>query len=223
MENELEALARKLSPAVLNFAREYIRRVKEVQTGKITQSALYMECFANVKKETTAHVNASRLMRSGEPCRMYIDSVLQQHKTPDTASLDEIRGYLTKQVRGVEELLDEVLFEQIYQRINKETGEVTGFAQGRFILSLDDIPQHLIRYVEGAQYNESVGAFQVYVKGEEATKDRNKAAEMLVRMQGGFIDKQEVSGPGGGPILSAVSNVSPDELKELARGLLDKL
>lgn len=50
------------------------------------------------------------------------------------------------------------------------------------------------------------------------TKDRLKASELLAKSQGGFVERREVSGPGGGPIEGGVKvTIAPDVAREIAR------
>lgn len=80
------------------FADEYIR------TGNITQS--YLNAYQNVKKESTAASNGSRLLRN-DKVKAYIDERLEKLKKQSIAEQDEILQYLTSVMRG--ELKDEQL------------------------------------------------------------------------------------------------------------------
>lgn len=49
-------------------------------------------------------------------------------------------------------------------------------------------------------------------------KDRIKAGELLAKSLGGFVERKELSGPGGGPIAGTVNvTIAPDVARELAR------
>lgn len=88
----------KLTENQRRFADEYIR------TGNITQS--YMNAYHNVKKETTAASNGSRLLRNAK-VKAYVDKRLEKLKKESIAEQDEILQYLTSVMRG--ELKDEQL------------------------------------------------------------------------------------------------------------------
>lgn len=88
----------KLTEKQRRFADEYIR------TGNITQS--YLNAYQNVKKETTAASNGSRLLRNAK-VKAYIDKRLEELKKESIAEQDEILQYLTSVMRG--ELKDEQL------------------------------------------------------------------------------------------------------------------
>ncbi len=88
----------KLTEKQQRFADEYIR------TGNITQS--YLNAYQNVKKESTAASNGSRLLRNAK-VKSYIDERLEKLKKESIAEQDEILQYLTSVMRG--ELKDERL------------------------------------------------------------------------------------------------------------------
>lgn len=54
-------------------------------------------------------------------------------------------------------------------------------------------------------------------------RDAIAALKLLARHTGGFVDRHEVSGPGGGPIEHRVSEMSDDELAERERQLVNRL
>lgn len=88
----------KLTEKQQRFADEYIR------TGNITQS--YLNAYQNVKKESTAASNGSRLLRNAK-VKAYIDERLEKLKKQSIAEQDEILQYLTSVMRG--EIKDERL------------------------------------------------------------------------------------------------------------------
>lgn len=88
----------KLTEKQQRFADEYIR------TGNITQS--YLNAYQNVKKESTAASNGSRLLRNAK-VKAYIDERLEKLKKQSIAEQDEILQYLTSVMRG--EIKDEQL------------------------------------------------------------------------------------------------------------------
>lgn len=73
------------------FADEYIR------TGNISES--YRLAYQNVKKETTASVNGSRLLKNAK-VKSYIDKRLDELKKESIAEQDEVLQYLTSVMRG---------------------------------------------------------------------------------------------------------------------------
>lgn len=75
----------------IKFADEYIR------TGNSTQS--YLNSYTNVKKETTAATNGSRLLRNAN-VKAYIDDRLEELRKESIAEQDEILQFLTSVVRG---------------------------------------------------------------------------------------------------------------------------
>lgn len=75
----------------IKFADEYIR------TTNITQS--YLTAYHNVKKESVAASNGSRLLRN-EKVKKYIDERLDKLKKESIAEQDEILQFLTSVMRG---------------------------------------------------------------------------------------------------------------------------
>lgn len=87
----------KLTEKQKRFADEYIR------TGNITQS--YMIAYQNVKKESTAAANGSRLLKNAK-VKAYIDERLEELKKQSIAEQDEVLQFLTKVMRG--EITEEI-------------------------------------------------------------------------------------------------------------------
>lgn len=87
----------KLTEKQKRFADEYIR------TGNITQS--YMIAYQNVKKESTAAANGSRLLKNAK-VKAYIDKRLEELKKQSIAEQDEVLQFLTKVMRG--EITEEI-------------------------------------------------------------------------------------------------------------------
>lgn len=87
----------KLTEKQKRFADEYIR------TGNITQS--YLIAYQNVKKESTAAANGSRLLKNAK-VKAYIDKRLEELKKQSIAEQDEVLQFLTKVMRG--EITEEI-------------------------------------------------------------------------------------------------------------------
>lgn len=73
------------------FADEYII------SGNATES--YKKAYTNVKKDSTANTNASRMLRNAK-VKIYIDERLKKIESEKTASIKEVMEYLTSVMRG---------------------------------------------------------------------------------------------------------------------------
>jgi|SRR5690625_131758 len=89
---------RKLTKRQHKFADYYI------ELGNATEA--YLQAYSNVKKETTARANASRLLTNAN-VRKYIDERMEELKTERVADQQEILEYLSSMIRG--EQSEEVL------------------------------------------------------------------------------------------------------------------
>ena len=73
------------------FADEYII------SGNATES--YKKAYTNVKKDSKANTNASRMLRNAK-VKIYIDERLKKIESEKTASIKEVMEYLTSVMRG---------------------------------------------------------------------------------------------------------------------------
>lgn len=211
MKNELEALARKLSPNQLSFCKEYIKRASDVASGSLPLYRIYMNNYPKCKSQRTAESASSRFMNPGSNARMYIDLAITATGAPGNAddtimSVEESRRDLTAMARAD---MTEFVSWDIIEGPNGERIPAPKLAD------FENVPKAQRKLIKAVTFTKNGPKFELH--------DQQKAYDMLNRMNGAYIEKKEISGPGGGPILSAVANVSPEELKELARGLLDKL
>ncbi len=216
---ELETLRKALNPAQLLFADLYISDYANVQNGTVLVSDLYCEAFPDCKSTKSQRTNAWRLLRSVGPTSEYIEAVLATSGKNTTkgqiADLDELKEYMTKNMRGINELFEDILCSRMYP-VESKDGVI--YTSGLFVDDLDEIPQHLVKYITGAKLISGHG-WLVKTNSSQADKDRNKCAEMLTKMQGGFIDKVEMSGPGGGAIQVTLSG----DVKLDIRKILDDI
>lgn len=204
MNETIKSLREKLTPQQLHFVTEYQRCLKQLACGDMTLGDIYMLAYPVCTDRDTASRQGSRLLVKGCQTRNYIDAMMEQiafkEDKKTVASLEEIREYFTRSVRGYEQLVEELVQTRLYPVINKETGEIVGHSTGLFVDDPEKIPPELLKYFDGFRQVAGCDGFLCSIKMSQADKDRNKCAEMLVKMQGGFIDKVELSGPNGGPI-----------------------
>ncbi|WP_117168862.1 terminase small subunit [Paraliobacillus sediminis] len=91
-------MSKKLSLKQQKFADEYII------TGNASEA--YKMAYKNVKKDSTARANSSRLLTNAN-VSAYIEERLEELKTEKVADQQEVMEYLTSVLRG--EVQDEVL------------------------------------------------------------------------------------------------------------------
>lgn len=91
-------MSKKLTIKQQKFADEYII------TGNASES--YKRAYKNVKKDTTARANSSRLLTNAN-VSAYIEERLEEIKSEKVADQQEVMEYLTSVLRG--EVQDEVV------------------------------------------------------------------------------------------------------------------
>lgn len=155
-----------------------------------------VECYAQSHPGATSSraymaVMAQRMLRCYE-VDGYLAAMRQETVEGTIMSLDEMKEDLTVQIRGYE-----FLFEGFVAWEDTPAGRIA------FVDRLDLVPESLRKYVTGHQYHAESEGYQLFLKqysGKES--DKNKARELLAKMQGGLIDKKEVN------INAAVAGVS---------------
>jgi len=227
MQKEIDELREQLSGRMLSFAEFYLENFDSYCRGELTLAQLYMNAIRDDIEKHSAETTAWRHLDPKSRCGRYIALRLKQlsekSEKNKIATVAEIREYLTKAVRGYDQLVSDLVKTKTYPVIDKETGEVKGQATGLFVDNIDDIPPNLLQYFKSFREVPGAEGFLVDLKMNQADKDRNKCAEMLLKTEGAFIDRTEVTGRNGAPIGIAVAEVSSDELQKICRGLLDEI
>ncbi len=178
-EQEIEYWAAKLRADELEFANLYLNRTVNGYTiGQCYQlthpnsTSTYASLQANGRR--TAHSYSV----SG-----YIQAMRQESVGDTIMGLDELKEDLTIQIRGYDHLFEGYV-----------VWEETPIGRVAFVDKLEDVPERLKKYVNGHLYHAESEGYELYLRqypGKES--DKNKARELLAKMQGGLIERKEVS------------------------------
>jgi hypothetical protein len=158
--------------------------------------------LTHTKTRSVAHAGAqaTRMLRS-YPVAKYIEAMQHETISDTIMCLDELKEDLTVQIRGYDWLFEGYV-----------SWELTDEGRIAFCSALERVPQRLWRYVIGHTYHEECEGYELHLReypGRES--DKNKARELLAKMQGGLIDRKEHT-------VKAVSahkdieDMTPDEL-----------
>lgn len=166
----------------LAFANLYLGKPA---TG-YTNWQCYMMTHSVVTSRRTAERNAARMLRTFAVAK-YLDAMRAQVISDTIMDLDELKEDLTIQIKGYEFLFAGVV-----------TWEDTPDGRLAFVDHLGDVPESLRKYVDGHTYHPESEGYELHLRaypGRES--DRNKARELLAKMQGGLIEKRDVTVRGG--------------------------
>jgi len=114
-------------------------------------------------------------------------------------ALDELKEDLTIQIRGYDFLFESVV-----------TWEDTPEGRIAFVDELGQVPLPLRKYVTGYTYHAGSEGYELHLRvypGRES--DRNKARELLAKMQGGLIEKRDLTVRGG--IIEEITELTSTE------------
>lgn len=172
------AAFQKLSVKHQKFILEYLKA--------LNAGAAYGQIYHTKPKVSAS--NGDRLLRKAD-IRAAIAAVQGLLNQPDIANLQELRERWTLQSRSA------------------ITDVVTWSKDGLvFIDDSDTIPREIAQNIRKVKVTTRVSAKGDWTETEVNVEmyDRNKGEELLGRSRGDFIDKQEVAGPNGGPIIFRV-------------------
>lgn len=175
----------------------------------MTQRQAYYAAEGSAKSDTAADTSASEIMNNPK-VKAFMDSMKVQAVSDAIMSREEAMKILTQLGRG--NLTDIVKFKTVHVGQNAETG--------------DDVHQTAWTIDEELQANDPdklmiISELEVGKNGPKIKQHSKVAAiAQLAKMVGWeSASKHEISGPGGGPILTKdVSELSDDALMALIAG-----
>lgn len=166
----------------LAFANLYLNKA----TTGYTNSQCYMFTHPTVKSRQVGYRNAQRLL-SSYIISKYLDAMRAEATHHTIMALDEMKEDLTVQIKGYDFLFEGVV-----------TWEDTPEGRIAFVDNLSQVPEKLRKYINGYTYHEDSEGYELHLRsypGRES--DRNKARELLAKMQGGLIEKRDLTVRGG--------------------------
>lgn len=205
MDKELEMLREVLNPAQLLFAHDYVKHYTDIAKGVVTVAELYSKAYPECKGHDTTRTNAWRLLNSVESVRRYVELLLlrtDKTNAPKLRTLDETRADLEKLATAN---MTELMTWRIAEGPNGERIPIP------LLMDFEDVPDEVRRLIKSVTFTKNGPKLELH--------DQLKAQDMLNRMNGAYVDKVELSGPGGGAINVTLSG----EVTTIIRKLLDDI
>lgn len=183
-----EELRAKLDPQTASFCDLYVQRdINQLENSDIA-AKIWPDIISPGQK-------AARVLKNTD-VQAYLTSLQTDFTDAIEMGLSEIRLRLAQDVRGVQDRFP--YLEWLPVRDEKDRVKFLPH-----ILSVDDIPPEDRRYIAMLEESDN-GYYAVTLVDELQPKDRNKAFEMLIRMQGGFNDNVNLN--------ASVRTVTPDDV-----------
>lgn len=183
-----EELRAKLDPQIASFCDLYIQR----DINQLENSDIVAKIWPDI---INPGQKAARVLKNTD-VQAYLTSLQTDFTDAIEMGLTEIRLRLAQDVRGVQDRFP--YLEWLPVRDDKDRVKFLPH-----ILSVDDIPPEDRRYIAMLEESDN-GYYAVTLVDELQPKDRNKAFEMLIRMQGGFNDNVNLN--------ASVRTVTPDDV-----------
>lgn len=184
-KNELRA---KLDPLDAKFCDLYIQR----DINNLEISDIARNIWPNMAHPAQ---KAARILKRPD-VQAYLTALQSDFTHGVEMQLAEIRLRLAQDVRGIHDRFP--YLEWLPVRDEKDRIQFKPH-----ILSVDDIPPEDRRYIAMLEESDN-GYYAVTLVDDLMPKDRNKAYEMLIRMQGGFNDNVNLN--------ASVRTVTPDDV-----------
>lgn len=182
--------AAELNPSQLEFVSRWLQRHV---TGD-SESACYLAAYPNTSDYRGASVSATRLLALPK-VQEFISAMRETGTLRSTvATLQEIQEQLTAIARA--DITEIVPWENV---VDEDTGAVYPLPK---IKNLSELPAEHRRMIKSITWTKQGPKIELH--------DAAKAQDMLIRMQGGYKDKLELS---GGIVAASVELDASDPLK----------
>ena len=208
LENEAEYWAGKLRTDELDFANLVLNKAlngyNHGQCYKLTHPK-----YTGVGKSVQA---IGWRMANSYHVAGYMQAMRHEAIGDTIMGLEELKEDLTIQIRGYDWLFDGVVYWE-----DTPTGRMA------LVDNLDEVPAKLRRYVNGHQYHIESESYELHLRqyaGKES--DKNKARELLAKMQGGLIERKEVNLTGAIVASQLDKEMSDDEAAALYKQTMRK-
>ena len=208
LANEAEYWAGKLRSDELEFANLLLNK----SINGYTQGQSYRLTHPNFNGLDKSADGIGNRMASSYHVAGYMQAMRQESVGDTIMGLEELKEDLTICVRGYDWLFDGYVYWE-----DTPTGRIA------CVDSLDDVPARLRRYVNGHQYHTESECYELHLRayaGKES--DKNKARELLAKMQGGLIERKEVMLTGGLVTAQLDKDMTDDEAAALYKRTMRK-
>ena len=182
----LEELYEAMTPGQRRFADIYIRDYEKLARKEVNYADIYEEAFPNVRNRNEASQSAWRLIRGRNNCRNYLNEALKQHGVDTSSKIrtdDEVR--LDLEAMATADITEIVSWKVVEQ-------EDGGTILIPNVLDVNEVDPVVRRLIKSITWTKNGPKLELH--------DQLRAQDMLNRMRGAYVDKLELSGPGGGAI-----------------------
>jgi len=189
-----DELRAKLDPLIAQFCDLYIQRDINMLENSEIANKIWPDIVNPGQK-------AARVLKRSD-VQAYLISLQSDYSDAVEMGLAEIRLRLAQDVRGVTDRFPYLE----WLPVQDDKGRTKFMPH---VLSVDDIPPEDRRYIAMLEESDN-GYYAVTLVDELQPKDRNKAFEMLIRMQGGFNDNVNLN--------ASVRTVTPEDVANAENG-----
>ena len=183
----LEELFEAMTPGQRHFAQIYIRDYEKLARKDVNYADIYVEAFPECSdRRAEASRSAWRLIRGRNHCPRYIEEALKQYGVdlvPSIRTDDEVR--LDLEAMATADITEIVSWKVVEQ-------EGGGTMLMPRAMNVDEVDPVVRRLIKSITWTKNGPKLELH--------DQLRAQDMLNRMRGAYVDKVELSGPGGGPI-----------------------
>lgn len=182
-----------------------------IENPNLTQRQVYLLAGGTAKTDTAQDTSASEIMKN-HAVKAFMDSIKVQEIKRSIMGLEEMKERLSLFARtGVSDLAK---FQTVEAGRNMETGEPV-------LQTVWHFPDSILQDAEKLSVISELSAGRDGLKIK--TQSPIQAMQLLAKIQGFEVpSKHEISGPGGGPILTRdVTELSDDALAAMIEGADD--
>lgn len=194
-----------LSAQEVEFVKLYAAR----HVNRMPRYKIYNAAFNVEKNINCASTYAWRLLKE-DRIRAAVAELTGEVFSDAVAGIEEIKEHLTSVMRGAASVMGDCVSWRI-SPVEDKDGHYEHIAT---VDDPDDIPHDLRQLVERYELL-SDGAYRVVFYPDALMREKLKAVEILAKMQGGFVERVELSGRDGGAIVTR--EMTQEEATELYR------
>lgn len=183
-----EELRAKLDPQIAGFCDVYVQRdISNLSIGDIA-AKIWPDVNNPAQK-------AARVLKRSD-AQKYLESLQADFLVAVDMGLTEIRTRLAQEIRGIHDRFPYLEWLPVTDDKDRTTFKP-------HVARIEDIPSEDRRYVALIEPSDN-GYYAVTLVDDLMPKDRNKAFEMLIRMNGGFNDNVNLN--------ANLRHVTPDDI-----------
>lgn len=212
MSDTLSDEMRDTLPDLTTGELEFVRLLSQRDVLNIPIYKCYLQAFPNSCNTKSASVLAARLVKE-ERIRTALAELTGEVIKSTIASLDEIRENLTSVMRGAAGVLGDAVSWEMLPTEDDSDYEM---------VAVTDDPYSIPGEYQSLVYRYRLmgdGRYRVVFHPDALVREKLTAAATLAKMQGGFTERLEISGPDGGAVVTR--DLSIESATELYRRSLE--